>query len=324
MYSGYLTDIKGIKVGHFSDRENLTGVTVILPPEGTVAGVDVRGGAPGTRETDLLKPENMVQNIHGLVLSGGSAYGLDSASGVMKYLEEEDIGLNVGVGIVPIVPAAVIFDLACGNPKVRPNLEMGYKACENATEIENRQGNIGGGTGATVGKILGNEFAMKSGLGSATIRSGDLIVSALTICNAFGDIFDYEKNIQIAGCYDRENKKFKNTMEIYKKIVGDGVGFSKNTNTTISVVATNGKFNKAECMKISSMAHNGYGNSIFPVHTLNDGDTIFTLATGEVDSDVSLVGAIASQVVARAVANSVYSSKTTGGFISYNDIKEQV
>ena len=159
MYEGYLTDIEGIKVGHFSDMENLTGVTVILPPEGTVGGVDVRGGAPGTRETDLLKPENMVQNIHGLVLSGGSAYGLDSASGVMKYLEEENIGLNVGVGVVPIVPAAVIFDLACGNPKVRPDLEMGYKACENATEIENYQGNIGGGTGATVGKILGNEFA---------------------------------------------------------------------------------------------------------------------------------------------------------------------
>lgn len=320
MYEGYLTDIKGVKVGHFTDMENLTGVTVILPPEGTVGGVDVRGGAPGTRETDLFKPENMVQNIHGLVLSGGSAYGLDSASGVMKYLEEENIGLDVGVGVVPIVPAAVIFDLACGNPKVRPNLEMGYIACENARENENRQGNIGGGTGATVGKILGNEFAMKSGLGSATIKSGDLIVSALTICNAFGDIYDYEKNIQIAGCYDRNSKEFKNTLEVYKKIVGNGVGFSRNTNTTISVVATNGKFNKAECMKISSMAHNGYGNSIFPVHTLNDGDTIFTLATGEIESDVSLVGAIASQVIGRSVANAIYSSNTVGDFISYRDL----
>ncbi|QQK08813.1 P1 family peptidase [Miniphocaeibacter halophilus] len=320
MYSGYLTDIKGIKVGHYSDYENLTGVTVILPPEKTVCGVDVRGGAPGTRETDLLKPENFVENIHGLVLSGGSAYGLDSASGVMKYLEEKNIGLDVGVGKVPIVPAAVIFDLACGNPKIRPNLEMGYSACENASEKENRQGNIGGGTGATVGKILGMDFTMKSGLGSATIKAGELVVSALTICNAFGDIFDYEKNVQIAGCYDKNTKKFKNTMEIYKEVVNQGVGFSKMTNTTISVVATNGIFNKAECMKISSMAHNGYGNSIFPVHTLNDGDTIFTLATGEIKTDVSLVGALASQAIARAVANSIYAAKSVKGFISYNDL----
>lgn len=320
MYLGYLTDVKGVEVGHFEDLEALTGVTVVLPPEGSVCGVDVRGGAPGTRETDLLRPENFVNNVHGVLLAGGSAFGLDAAGGVMKYLEEKDIGLDVGVGKVPIVPGAVIFDLACGDAKVRPDSNMGYRACEKASREENRQGIVGAGAGATVGKILGNDFAMKSGLGSATIKSGDLVVAALTICNAFGDIFDFEKHIQIAGCYDRINREFMNTIEIYKDMNSDYSAFNQGKNTTISVVATNGIFNKAECMKISSMAHNGYANSIFPVHTLSDGDTIFTLATGEVKSDVSLVGSLASQAIARAVANSIYSSKSTGGFLANVDL----
>lgn len=320
MYSGYITDVEGIRVGHAQDLNAPTGVSVILTPEKTTCGVDVRGGGPGTRETDLLRPENLVNYVHAVVLSGGSAYGLDSASGAMKYLEENDIGLDVGVGIVPIVPAAVIFDLGCGNPKIRPDKNMGYLACENATFTENRQGNIGAGAGATVGKIKGEKFAMKSGIGSATIRVGELVISALTVCNAFGDIFDYEAHRQIAGCYDREAREFQSSIEILKNI--DVNVFNEGKNTTISVVATNGIFDKAQCQKISSMAHNGYGNSIFPVHTMNDGDTIFTLATNIVKADVSLVGALASQVIARAVANSIYSARELAGFISNNELTD--
>lgn len=316
MYTGYLTDVNGIKVGHSMDEDALTGVTVILLPEETIAGVDVRGGAPGTRETDLLRPENLVKNVHGIVLSGGSAFGLDSASGAMKYLEENKIGLDVGVAKVPIVPAAVIFDLGCGSPNVRPDLQMGYEACVNACDKEYRQGNIGAGIGATVGKVLGNDYAMKSGLGSASIRVGDLVVSALTVCNAFGDVYDYEGHVQIAGCFDRETKEFKNTLEVMKSSFTN----LNNTNTTISVVATNGIFDKSQCTKISAMAHNGYANSIYPVHTLADGDTIFTVATGEVQADVNLVGALASKVIARAVANSIYGTKGLGGFIGHDDL----
>lgn len=316
MYTGYLTDVKGIRVGHSMDEDALTGVTVILLPEETTAGVDVRGGAPGTRETDLLRPENLVKYVHGIVLSGGSAFGLDSASGAMKYLEENSIGLDVGVAKVPIVPAAVIFDLGCGNPDVRPDLQMGYDACMNASTGEVRQGNIGAGIGATVGKILGNDYAMKSGLGSASIKVGDLVVSAITICNAFGDVFDYERNEHIAGCFDIKTKEFKNTLEVMKS----GFVNSNNTNTTISVVATNGIFDKAQCTKISAMAHNGYANSIYPVHTLADGDTIFTASTGEVEADVNLVGALASKVIARAVANSIYNTKGLGGFVGHENL----
>ncbi|RVU54451.1 P1 family peptidase [Anaerosphaera multitolerans] len=323
MYSGYITAVNGIKVGHAQDFEALTGVTVILPPEGTVCGVDVRGGAPGTRETDLLRPENFVSNVNAILLAGGSAFGLDAAGGVMKYLEDNGIGLDTGVAKIPIVPASVIFDLICGSSNVRPDFEMGYRACEEATINEKRQGLVGAGTGATVGKILGKDYAMKSGLGSATIRVGELVVSALTVCNAFGDIFDHERKIKIAGCYDYKNKEFKSTIEILKNMGSDFSAFNQGKNTTISVVATNGTFNKSECKKISSMAHNGYGNSIFPVHTMSDGDTIFTLATGEIPADVSLVGALASQVIGRAVANSIYYSQSKGGFISNSDLNRE-
>ncbi|MDO5713059.1 MAG: P1 family peptidase [Tissierellia bacterium] len=312
---GYLTDVPGIKVGH-SEKVS-TGVTVVLPPKGSTCGVDVRGGAPGTRETDLLRPENFVDKVHGLILAGGSAYGLNAATGVMEYLEEKGIGLDVDVGIVPIVPGAVIFDLICGDPKIRPDHQLGYLACENASTEENRRGLVGAGIGATIGKILGPEYAMKSGIGSASVQVGDLVVGAITVLNAFGDI--YKNGTQIAGVYDRENKKLLNTMEIYPHH-SDYNAFSSGKNTTITIVATNGKFDKAGCQKISSMAHNGYGRAIYPVHTMFDGDTIFTVSTNEVRGDLSYVGALASKVVEDAIIDAVYAAKSFCGFPAMEDV----
>ncbi|MCI5839956.1 MAG: P1 family peptidase [Peptoniphilaceae bacterium] len=308
----YLTDVKGIKVGHASNKS--TGVTVILPPKNTVCSVDVRGGAPGTRETDLLDPQNQVQYSNAVVLSGGSAFGLDASAGVMEYLEEHNIGIDVGVTVVPIVNQAVIFDLEFGDSKIRPDKKMGYEACKNASKIESRRGNVGAGISATIGKAIGNDFAMKSGLGSYTIKKGDLVISALSVVNAFGDI--YEDGKQIAGIYDKKNKCLLNTASVFDKMIPS---FGKNT--TISVVATNAKFNKAECKKISSMAHNGYAMSIFPVHTLYDGDTIFTLATGEIESDVSVVGSLASIAIKYAILDAVKSAKSLNSFPSYDDIQ---
>lgn len=202
MYPGYITDVKGIKAGHSQSEQGMTGCTAVICEKGAVGGVDVRGSAPGTRETDLLKPEKMVDRIHGVVLAGGSAFGLEAASGVMRYLEEQKIGFNVGVTKVPIVTSAVIFDLNIGDYKIRPDLQMGYDAARSATAEESRQGNVGCGMGATVGKVLGPEHAMKSGLGSASVKAGELIVSAIIAVNSFGDIYDYETGRQLAGVYD--------------------------------------------------------------------------------------------------------------------------
>ncbi|EFI41671.1 P1 family peptidase [Peptoniphilus sp. oral taxon 386] len=320
MYSGYLTDVGNLKVGHAQNFDGLTGVTVIIPEKGAVCGVDVRGSAPGTRETDLLRPENLVEKVNCVMLSGGSAYGLNAASGIMKYLEEKELGMDVTVCRVPIVVGAVIFDLAVGDPHCRPDLEMGYEACKNSKTEDTSMGCIGAGTGATVGKILGNDFSMKSGIGQASIQIGNLKIAALTVLNAFGDICDAEKGIQIAGVYSREEKKFLDTMKIYEEKTANYNAFNRATNTTISIVATNAKLTKANCNKISQMAHDGYARSIEPVHTMFDGDTIFTIATGEVETDISFVGMTAAKVISRAISNAVYSSKTTKGLISYEDI----
>lgn len=320
MYSGYLTDVGNLKVGHAQNFDGLTGVTVIIPEKGAVCGVDVRGSAPGTRETDLLRPENLVEKVNCVMLSGGSAYGLNAASGIMKYLEEKELGMDVTVCRVPIVVGAVIFDLAVGDPHCRPDLEMGYEACKNSKTEDTSMGCIGAGTGATVGKILGDDFSMKSGIGQASIQIGNLKIAALTVLNAFGDIYDAEKGIQIAGVYSREEKKFLDTMKIYEEKTANYNAFNRATNTTISIVATNAKLTKANCNKISQMAHDGYARSIEPVHTMFDGDTIFTIATGEVEADISFVGMTAAKVISRAISNAVYSSKTTKGLISYEDI----
>lgn len=319
MYEGFLTDVNGIKLGHAEDKLALTGTSVVLCEDGFTAGVDVRGAGPGTRETDLLRAENLVQNVHAVFLTGGSAYGLDVGGGIMKFLEEKNIGFDVGVGIVPIVPGAVLFDLALGDSKVRPDFNMGYAAAKNASEKDETMGNFGAGCGASVGKILGNDFAMKSGVGQSSIKVGDLVVSSIVALNALGDIFDYEAGKRIAGVYDRKNKKFLDTCALYEKSLKDYNQFSP-VNTTISVIATNAKLTKANCNKISQMAHDGYGRSINPVHTMNDGDTIFTLASGEVETDINLVGILAAKTISRSIANAIYSAESAGGLVSYKSI----
>jgi len=320
MYEGFLTDVDGIKLGHAEDELALTGTSVILCEDGFTAGVDVRGAGPGTRETDLLRAENLVQKVHGVFLTGGSAYGLDVGGGIMKFLEEKGAGFDVGVGIVPIVPGAVLFDFAVGDSKVRPDFKMGYEAAKSAKEKDETQGNFGAGCGASVGKILGNDFAMKSGIGQSSVKVGDLVVSSIVALNAMGDIFDYEESKRIAGVYDRENKKFLDTCALYEKQLKDYNQFSP-ANTTISLVATNARLTKANCNKISQMAHDGYGRSINPVHTMNDGDTIFTLASGQVEADINLVGILAAKTISRSIANAIYSAEDSGGLVSYRTIK---
>lgn len=304
MYSGYFTDVGNIKVGHAQDIEGGTGLTLILPDPGNTAGVDVRGGAPGTRETDLLNPLNQVSEVSSIILSGGSAYGLEAASHLMKILEKEGIGFDVGVGVVPIISQAVLFDLAYKNPKARPDAKMTQKAFESATYDDKSQGIIGSGTGATVGKALGPEFLVKSGLGQASIRKGDLVVSAIVAVNAFGDIFDYHKGLQIAG--PTKDGKMLKTIDLIDQILGSFADI-KPSNTTIGAVATNATFSKTDLTKIAGMAHDGYARSINPVHTLFDGDTIFSLATNKIKANINLVGALAAEVMSMAIANAIYS-----------------
>lgn len=312
-----ILDVKGIKVGQVEDKEGLTGCTVIICEDGGVCGVDVRGSAPGTRETDLLDPINMVQKVHAIVLSGGSAFGLESTCGVSRYLEEKGIGFDVGVAKVPIVTGAVLFDLGVGDPKCRPNIEMGYKACQIANNTELKQGNYGAGCGATVGKIRGSEFCIKGGIGSYSIKlDNGLVVSAIIAVNAFGDV--YENGQVIAGVLNDDKTDFLNTYDLMKKGVNKG-GFNID-NTTIGAVVTNAKLSKAECKKISQMAHNGFAKSIFPIHTPHDGDTIFTLATGEVETDITLLGSIASEVVEKSVISAIKNASKTNNILSYNEI----
>lgn len=322
MYPGYITDVVGIKVGHSQSEEGMTGCTVIICENGATGGVDVRGSAPGTRETDLFKAEKMIEKVHAIVLSGGSAFGLDAASGVMKFLEEQKIGFDVGVTCVPIVASAVIFDLNIGDYRIRPDLNMGYDAALKASANEDRQGNIGCGMGASVGKILGTEYAMKSGLGSATIKVGDLIVSAIVVVNSFGDIYDYKTNKQIGGVFDYNNNKMLNTIHIMK---GNNLDLNfPLKNTTIGVVATNAILNKSEGNKVAQMGHNGFARFINPVHTMLDGDTIFTMATNTVKSDVNIVGTLAAEVVSMAITNGFKSAKGYKEVFSYNDIKKTI
>ncbi len=322
MYSGYLTDVVGIKVGHSDSFKGLTGCTVIICEEGATGGVDVRGSAPGTRETDVFKAEKMVDKVHAIVLSGGSAFGLDAASGVMKYLEEQGIGFDVVVTKVPIVASAVIFDLAIGDYTIRPDFNMGYTAAKSAVNTENIQGSIGCGVGATVGKILGPKSAMKSGLGSATIKVDELMVSAMVVVNSFGDVYDYKSGKQIAGVYDYGRKQMLNTLDIMKGLYNSEDYSMKNT--TIGVIATNAILSKAEGNKIAQMAHNGYARSINPIHTMFDGDTIFTMATNKVAADISLVGTIAAEAMSRAITNAIVHSKGYDGLIGYQDIMNKM
>ena len=311
---GSITDVPGFKVGHAQDMAALTGCTVVLCPPDTVGGVDQRGGAPGTRETDLLHTARLVNQVTAILLTGGSAFGLDAATGVMRYCEENKLGLNTGLGIVPIVPAAVLFDLGIGDPKVRPDAEMGYHACLNATEDPPAEGNFGAGTGAAVGKILTPKMATKSGIGTASIDlGGGGMVGAIVAVNAFGDVIDPENGQIIAGA--RGIKGYADTLKVMRSFVGKKVMgiFSGAENTVIGVVATNVKLDKEGATRVAQMAHNGLARTIRPAFTLLDGDTCFVLSSGEIEIDVNIVGAYAAQVYQEAILNAVRKTEKAGG-----------
>lgn len=314
------TDIEGIKLGHMQDKEAATGCSVIICEKGATAGVDVRGGSPATRETDLLNPVNMVQQIHAVVLSGGSAFGLDSCSGVVKYLEEQDIGFDVQVAKVPIVCGACLFDLVVGRADVRPDSQMGYKAASNANNIECPNGNVGAGCGATVGKYLGVDNCMKGGLGTYALQVGDLQVGAVVAVNCLGDVIDPSENNKIIAGMIKDNE-FLDTEKVMMDNYDDKTNLFSG-NTTIGAVVTNGKFTKAEITKIASMAHNGYGRTMRPAHSIYDGDTIFTMSTGYVEADLSVVGMLAAKVMEKAVVNAIVNAESICGIKSYKSLNK--
>ncbi|MDI6600554.1 MAG: P1 family peptidase [Thermoanaerobacteraceae bacterium] len=317
--NGTITDVPGIKVGHFSDYKAFTGCTVVIAESGAVAGVDVRGSSPGTRETDLLHPTNLVKKIHAVLLTGGSAFGIDAAGGVMQYLEEKGIGFHTGSAIVPIVPAAVIYDLDVGDPSVRPDKKMGYMAARNSSDCKVEQGSVGVGTGASVGKIRGMEWAMKSGIGSYSIELGNgVIIGALSVVNALGDI--YEDGCIIAGARN-EDGSFLNTYEYLKSHILNSKPWGKNT--TLSVVATNASLSKEEANKMAQVAHDGYSRVIKPVHTVYDGDCVFTMSTGDIEFDILTLCEAAAEVVEKAIINALKAAEGIMGLPSYSEIAKR-
>jgi len=320
MTNNTLTRISGIKVGHVTDLENATGCTVIMCPPQTVGAVDVRGGAPGTRETDLLQPHNRVEEVTAIVLSGGSAFGLATADGVMRWHDERQIGYKSGTGfIVPIVPAAILFDLLVGNPHIRPTAEMGYQACENATNEPVQQGSVGAGTGARIGAMLGNDRASKGGIGCATIElDNGLIISALMAVNAVGDVID-ERGEILAGLRSEDGSSFMGMLNVMTAMLDTETQPDARENTVIGVVATNAKLSKTHTYKVAQLAHDGIARAVNPSHTMFDGDTIFALSTGEIPSHPTLVGAYAAEVVATAIRNAARFATSLHGVRAIND-----
>ena len=306
---GSITDVAGLAVGHFTDTRRPTGCTVIITPDGSVAGVDVRGAAPGTRETDLLHPSNLVDRVHAIVLAGGSAWGLDAASGVMQWLEEQQIGLPVGFGLVPIVPAAVLFDLPVGDARIRPDAQAGYAACVAASRQPPLEGNVGAGAGALVGKIFGLKRAMKGGIGSAAITVDGITMGALIACNALGDVINPTTGQLLAGARTADGIQLVDSRAALlagatPKSVMAG------TNTTIGVIATDAVLTKAQAHRLALVAHDGLARSINPVHTLSDGDTLFALGTGKAGkpADMMLLSTLAAEVTAMAVVRAVMAA----------------
>ena len=319
MYSG-ITDVSGIKVGHYTDKKAVTGCTVILCEQGAVAGVDVSGSSPGTRETDLLRPGNLVEKIQAIVLSGGSAFGLDAATGVMKYLEERGFGYETTAGRVPIVPAAIIFDLNIGDSRIRPGANEGYQACLAATDGKVAEGCVGAGTGATVGKILGLERAVKSGLGTASQRiARDVVVAALVVVNAVGDVIEPGTGKILAGPRKLHGRGFLSTSKLWKGEFKEAV---PPFNTVIGVVATDAKLGKAEANRLARMAQVGIARTIDPCHTMYDGDALFTLSIGKKETDLSALGAAAAEVVAEAIVRAIQKAKTLAGVPAAEDASE--
>lgn len=319
---GGLTDVGGLRVGHFTDRRRPTGCTVVLAEAGAVCGVDVRGGAPGTRETDLLDPVNSVQQVHAVVLSGGSAFGLDAASGVVRYLEEKGVGFAVRGGKVPIVPAAILFDLGIGDFSIRPDAKAGHEAARAASTGPVTEGSVGAGAGATVGKTFGPATAMKGGIGTASLRlPGGAVVAALVAVNANGDVVDPDTGRVVAGVRTPDGKGLRGAVAAL--LAGETPGRPlAGESTSIGVVATNVALGKAEATKVAQMAHDGLARAIRPVHTPWDGDTLFALSTGamELPQAATVVGVLAAEAVARAVVRAALAATGLPGYPAARDL----
>ena len=313
MAHGSITDVAGIEVGHHSDPRRPTGCTVVLARGGAVAGVDVRGAAPGTRETDLLDPGNLVQQVHAVMLAGGSAWGLDAASGAMRWLAEQDVGLDVGVARLPLVPAAVLFDLHVGDARIRPDAAAGYAACQAARGVPPAEGNVGAGSGAAVGKAFGMAHAMKGGIGSASVTVAGVTVGALIACNAVGDVVDPATGLPIAGARAEDGRTLRDT----RRALLAGVpphALLTGSNTTIGVIATDAQLSKVQARRLATVGHDGLARTINPVHTMSDGDTLFALATGRAAQHPGMLvlAAMAAEAVALATLRAVRTARTLG------------
>jgi len=314
-----ITDIPGLRVGHWTDRRAVTGCTVVLCEKGAVAGIDVRGGAPGTREAALLRPDALVQQIHAVFLTGGSAFGLDVGGGIMRYLEERCVGFPYGGSVIPIVCGAVLFDLNVGRSDVRPTADSGYRACVAAKSGRVDEGSVGAGTGATVGKVRTVKYAVKGGIGTASERVGDVVVAALVAVNAFGDVIDPHSGETLAGPRG-EQGRFLDSLDLIRQ-AGPAATLPILENTTIGVVATNATLTKMQATAVAQMAHDGIGRTIRPAHTPGDGDCIFSLATGEVEgvANHGIIGAFAARAVERAILRAIEAATTLGGVPSARD-----
>ena len=313
--AGSITRVAGIEVGHFTDTRRPTGCTVVMAREGAVAGVDVRGAAPGTRETDLLHPSNLVDKVHAIMLAGGSAWGLEAATGAVRWLEERGVGLDVAVGRLPIVPAAVLFDLLVGDMRIRPDAAAGYAACAAASGADPAEGNVGAGAGAVVGKVFGIQHAMKGGVGTASVTVDGVTVGALIACNALGDVIDPDTAQVMAGARTDDGRVLRDTRRALLR-GQPPQPLLAGTNTTIGVVATDAILTKAQAHRLAIAAHDGLARSINPVHTMSDGDTLFSLGTGRAGKSLGMMvlATMAAEATARATARAVQAARsvTTG------------
>ncbi len=318
-----ITDVPGVRVGHASDFEAITGCTVVLFDNEARGAIDLRGGGTSTRQIDPLLSYHSYGRIHGIFLTGGSAYGLDAAGGVMRYLEERGIGLDVGYGVVvPSVPTAVIFDLGIGNGKVRPTPEMAYKACLSASSSPIQEGSVGAGTGATIGKLLGIRTATKGGIGSVSYSLGNgSILGVLVVVNAFGDVLDPKSGEIIAGVRNsQDGKEFPGSVNLFKQGVMRKIEPSENT--TLAVVATNINFSKSELIRVARIGQTGIARVVFPSHTTSDGDLVFAVSCGNLEGDANVVGIIAAELISEAIIRAVKSAKNLGGIPSWKDIRK--
>lgn len=316
-----ITEIENIKIGQVENMEAATGCTVLISEDGMYAGVDVRGGGPASRDTDLLNPLTGQRKIYGIVLSGGSAFGLGASNGVMKCLEERDIGYDVGVTKVPLVVQSDIFDLSIGDAFTRPDPEMGYEAARIALDSPNyKDGSFGAGAGATVGKFLGIKHATKSGIGSYAVKIGPLEVGAVVVLNAWGDVYNWRTGKQIAGLRNEDGTGFRCTAEAMRSNIKN-VRNSFVNNTTLAVIITNAAFDKPSLSKIAGMAHDGFARSIRPVHTMIDGDSAYAVSVGEVEADINLIGDLAAEVVSEAIVRAIESAESLHGIPAAKDVK---